>query len=197
MSNCYPNKDTLRKQIRSKRADLSQLNLQQKSAKIISQVSQSLPFKNAQKIAFYYAVQGEADPGKLTLENTNEDKVFYLPVLSQIKEQGLLFAPTHPASKYKNNKFSIPEPICNSTDLVTGNALDLVIMPLLGFDKQGNRLGMGGGFYDRTFSFKQSKESKPILMGFAFDFQEVDKLKAEEWDIPMDFIATESVLFSI
>ena len=65
-------------------------------------------------------------------------------------------------------------------------------MPLLGFDLKGNRLGMGGGYYDRCLAFKKSKVKKPILLGFAYDFQQVDLLSAEPWDIGLDAIATES-----
>ena len=188
------NKDTLRRLIRNKREELTQQNQQQASEVIVENVYQSPSFKNAQKIAFYHAVQGEADPRKLIQLNkmNNNNKTFYLPILSQNNQQDLRFAPITESSKYKRNKFSIPEPICDPNDLVSGDTLDLVIMPLLGFDKHGNRLGMGGGFYDRTFSFKQSAKSKPVLIGFAYNFQEVESLKAETWDIPLDFIATES-----
>ena len=69
-------------------------------------------------------------------------------------------------------------------------------MPLLGFDRSGNRLGMGGGFYDRSLAYKQQRpEKRPVLMGFAYDFQEVESLLAEPWDIGLDWIAMESDLF--
>ncbi len=67
-------------------------------------------------------------------------------------------------------------------------------MPLLGFDAEGNRLGMGGGYYDRSFAFKQSHINTPILLGFAYDFQQVDTLTPEPWDIRLDIIATENHL---
>ncbi|HIO96353.1 MAG TPA: 5-formyltetrahydrofolate cyclo-ligase [Leucothrix sp.] len=197
MATSNQNKDNLRTLILNERGEHSKASHQQKSENIVKQVSQSPPFKKAKRVAFYFAVRGEADPQKLMIENHADDKTFYLPVLSQNKKQGLLFAPIKQNTQYKNNKFSIPEPICDHNALVTGDSLDLVLMPLLGFDKQGNRLGMGGGFYDRTFSFKRSKKIKPVLMGFAYDFQEIDALKAEDWDIPMDYIATESKLFII
>ena len=191
------NKDSLRTLILNERGEHSKASHQQKSEYIVKQVSQSPPFKKAKRVAFYFAIRGEADPQKLMRENHTNNKTFYLPVLSPNIKQGLLFAPIKKNTQYKNNKFSIPEPICDHNDLLTGDSLDLVLMPLLGFDKQGNRLGMGGGFYDRTFSFKRSKKSKPILMGFAYDFQEIETLKTEDWDIPMDYIATESKLFKI
>jgi 5-formyltetrahydrofolate cyclo-ligase len=65
-------------------------------------------------------------------------------------------------------------------------------MPLVGFDKAGNRLGMGGGFYDRSFAFKQKRHScQPKLIGLAHSIQQVDNLSVQGWDIPVDNIVTE------
>jgi 5-formyltetrahydrofolate cyclo-ligase len=187
-------KDKLRSTIRQKRTALSKQSQQQKSEKIINHVLSSSIFRKSKNIAFYFAVYGEADPSKLVESNLSNKKQFYLPVLSTDLSQGLLFAPTQESTQYSKNNFSIPEPICDKSDLLSGDALDLVIVPLLGFDQQGNRLGMGGGFYDRSFAFKKDKQIKPILMGFSYDFQEVDALQAEDWDVPLDFIATEKSL---
>jgi 5-formyltetrahydrofolate cyclo-ligase len=70
--------------------------------------------------------------------------------------------------------------------------MDLIFMPLVGFDKNKNRLGMGGGFYDKTLSFKlKSKNYQvPKLFGLAFDCQEVDYLDSKPWDVPVDGIVT-------
>ncbi len=154
---------------------------------------------NAKSIGTYYSVRGEADPANLIAEAKKEktNKEFYLPVLSTDKQQGLLFGQLTPNVEYKNNKFSIPEPIIKENDLVNGEHLDLILVPLLGFDKKGNRLGMGGGFYDRCFAFKKHKKNTTLLMGLAYDFQEIDKLKPESWDVRLDLIATETQLIDL
>lgn len=189
-------KDALRKKLRDRRSRLSAGLLRQKSAKIIQQVKQSELFINASRVGIYLAVNGEADPAELTetasLESIN--KQYYLPVLSDKKNQGLEFVEVTKNSVFKNNQFSIPEPIHNEESLIKTDILDLVIVPLVGFDREGNRLGMGGGYYDRCFAFKKHKQGKPILMGFAYNFQEVEPLNAEDWDVPLDAIATESEL---
>jgi len=138
----------------------------------------------------------QADPQ--ILFTLHEQKKFYLPVLTNDPgNPALLFAPVSPTTQYQNNLFRIPEPICEVSDMLRAEELDLLIMPLLGFDKNGNRLGMGGGFYDRTLSYKQENpEKKPVLMGFAYDFQEISSLQAETWDIGLDWIATESALYN-
>lgn len=89
-----------------------------------------------------------------------------------------------------NNRYGILEP---STKYIKPTAqLDIILMPLVGFDRLGNRLGMGGGYYDRALAFKrrQAWRKKPLLIGLAFDGQEIQQLAAQPWDIPMDAVAT-------
>ena len=190
MQNPSKSKDEIRKPLLALRAQLSKLEQQEKSAQIIAHIKQSDIFMQSKKIAFYHAVRGEADPEGLHSSTSNSQK-FYLPLLSSNKNQGLVFAPIDENTQYKNNAFSIPEPIVETHELLDAKELDLVIMPLLGFDLAGNRLGMGGGYYDRCFAFKHSNTSKPILMGFAYDFQKIKSLITEPWDIGLDMIATE------
>ncbi len=190
-------KQQLRHQLRQKRNALSATQQKQKSELIALHITQSPLFNDAKEIAFYHAVNAEADPESVKAHSTPNQQ-FYLPVLAENDEQGLLFARLQDDSQFKNNKFSIPEPVCARDELISGEQLDLVLMPLLGFDKKGNRLGMGGGFYDRCFAFKRTlKVSKPILIGFAYDFQEVDCLQAEDWDVGLDYVVTESGLKSV
>ena len=147
------NKNKIRKPLLALRARLSKSEQQEMSAKIIEHIKQSDVFMQAKKIAFYHAVRGEADPAEL-LSSSNDSQQFYLPLLSADKSQSLVFAPIDRHTQYKNNTFAIPEPIVDHNELISAEELDLVIMPLLGFDLVGNRLGMGGGYYDRCFSFK-------------------------------------------
>ncbi len=185
-------KNYLRKSLTQKRNQLNLEEQQEKSALIVKHITHSSVFSRAKHIAFYHAVRGEADPAQLQQKLSN--KKFYLPILSSKKDQGLVFAPTDQNTQYKNNEFGIPEPIVKPSELIDATELDIVIMPLLGFDLKGNRLGMGGGYYDRCFAFKKQQSDKPILMGFAYDFQQVDALSAEPWDVGLDMIATENRL---
>ncbi len=187
------NKDKIRQRLLHKRSLLTKLEQQQKSSLIINNIKQSNEFKHVKNIAFYHAVRGEADPsGLMSPNSTQSNKLFYLPIISLDKENSLVFAPINENTQYKNNNFAIPEPIVEPSELINTQDLDLVIMPLLGFDNKGNRLGMGGGYYDRSFAFKQSQATKPILLGFAYDFQQVALLDADPWDIGLDILATES-----
>ncbi len=187
-------KDALREPLIKRRKSLSLTDIDYKSQRIVENVRRTTEFKQAKRIAFYYAVNGEADP--IRLKEFSTQKEFFLPILSQQNNQGLLFGPFKENTKFSNNQFSIPEPECKEDELITPDLLDLVIVPLLGFDRKGNRLGMGGGFYDRSFAFRIKQKTNPWLIGFAYDFQEVTDIEVEPWDVGLDMIATESEIIN-
>lgn len=184
-------KDNARKGLLLLRSQLTSALQQQKSAQIIDHIKKSDIFKNAKNIAYFHSVRGEANPAELANVAPKHTQ-FYLPVIAPNKNDGLLFAPINQGTEFKNNQFAIPEPVVDSSEMINARDLDLVIMPLLGFDNSGNRLGMGGGYYDRCFAFKKEKKLKPILLGFAYDFQKIDPISTESWDIGLDMVATES-----
>ncbi len=188
-------KNKLRAQLQQKRNALSKEQQADYSQKICHQVITSDCFKKAQKIAFYMPVKGEANP--LALQENN-NKTFYLPVLSSQQAFHLIFVKIDTKTHYKNNRYAIPEPIYKEKDTVPATQLDLVIMPLVAVDRKGNRMGMGGGYYDRTFAFKNNKKiNQPQLLGFAYDFQLVPSLSAAIWDIPLDYIATNNTFLTL
>ncbi|MCK5810846.1 MAG: 5-formyltetrahydrofolate cyclo-ligase [Cocleimonas sp.] len=182
-------KNKRRKQLQQQRRLLSTLQQTLLSQKICQQVSRANCFKEAQHIALYTPVKGEANP--LPLQDAS-NKSFYLPVLSTEHKFHLNFVKIHKNTKYKNNIYAIPEPIYTPRDIIPATQLDLVMMPLVATDKEGHRMGMGGGYYDRSFAFKlNSDANSPKLLGFAYHFQLVDQLIAESWDVPLDYIATD------
>ena len=76
-------------------------------------------------------------------------------------------------------------------------ALDLVITPLVAFDAEGNRMGMGGGYYDRSFAWRKRRRiwRGPMLVGYAYELQKLNSIRASDWDVPMDAVVTESALY--
>lgn len=95
----------------------------------------------------------------------------------------------------KLNRFNIPEPDMTSATLLTDpRKLDAVIMPMVAIDPSGNRIGMGGGFYDRTFAFRKTERCKPVLIAFAYDFQLINEQTPQTWDVPADTVALQSQL---
>ena len=110
------------------------------------------------------------------------------------------FAEITPGSHFKPNRFGIPEPVVDATDLHSAEALDIILLPLVAYDLHGHRIGMGGGFYDRTLAFTRScpYDQRPELIGLAHEFQYDDKIEPAPWDINLDSLATEKrmIIFS-
>jgi 5-formyltetrahydrofolate cyclo-ligase len=113
-------------------------------------------------------------------------------------EPRLRFAPLTRSTSWKRNRFGITEPDMKWKDTLHARQLDVVLMPLVAFDRNGHRLGMGGGYYDRTLSFRRSRKHwlKPLLIGVAHSIQEHSGLPTNPWDIPVDAIITESDILS-
>lgn len=153
-------------------------------------------FQHSQHIAIYLTNDGEIDTSYIIEDLIKRGKTLYLPVLQPHKKGYLSFVRWHADSRMQKNRFNIPEPEFVKEDVIPTAFLQLICMPLVAFDKQGSRLGMGGGFYDRSLSFMTSAGNKPALLGLAYDLQRVEKIPAELWDIPLDAIATDKKLYS-
>ena len=177
---------------RSQRQALSASIQQQHSKSLCQNITREKVYKNSRHIACYIANDGEIDPYLLIEHAIFLGKTVYLPVLSPIKDS-LYFAPYTASSHLKLNRFNIPEPVCHPSNWKTASQLDLLLLPLVAFDRNGNRIGMGGGYYDRTLAFLKHRHhwKKPVLMGLAHEIQKVEQLSAQSWDIPLNCIVTE------
>ena len=144
-----------------------------------------------QRIACYLPNDGEMDLTPLIVRLWALGRHSFLPVLHRNK---LWFLPYTSRTPLANNSLGIPEPDISPNKRCPARALDVVLMPLVAFDDSGNRLGMGGGFYDQTFSYKATARlsHKPQLIGVAYEFQRVDRLPTRWWDIGLDGIVTEN-----
>ncbi len=184
----------LRKQMRTQRRSLSATERQIKAIKLSRLISTSRIFQKSRHIAFYLTNDGEIDLFPLIKLAWKQKKCCYLPVLGLSHSRSLWFLPYAPATKLYRNSFGINEPKHKRhARQFKVQSLDLVFMPLVAFDERGNRLGMGGGFYDRTLAFlhKRHQWRKPHLIGTAFNFQKVEKLETHVRDVPMEGIATD------
>ena len=182
----------LRQQKRSQRQLLSTTAQLQHSKAMCRNIIRQRNYKNSQHLGCYLANNGEINPSLLIEHARFLGKIVYLPVLSPLKNS-LYFAPYTADGKLRLNRFNIPEPVCHPSHWKTASQLDLLLLPLVAFDAQGNRMGMGGGFYDRTLAYLQQRRfwRKPVLMGLAHELQKVEQLNAQSWDIPLDYIITE------
>ena len=180
-------KTQLREHLRQQRRALSPEAQLGAATAAASKITRLPGWPPAKRIALYLANDGEIDTSPLAALCREEGKQLFLPV---IQEQGELeFARWDSDLTLQTNRFGIPEP-GSDAERCDLSALDIVILPLVAWDSQGGRLGMGGGYYDRALA----GVSGPLLVGLAHALQQVPRVPRDAWDISMDFVLTDSAL---
>jgi len=187
-------KAALRKELLEQRRSLEPATRRQLSARIASHVCQSSAFATSRSIAAYLPVANEVDCLPVIETAWCEDKTVALPVIQ--RGGTMQFFPYASTTPLRRNFFGIEEPAAQDQAPLPPERIDLVLLPLVGFDSRGYRLGMGGGYYDRYFAWhaKTKAHDSVTLLGLAYDFQRLDEIRAESWDIPLHGIVTESGL---
>lgn len=189
-------KPQLRKLMRTARRALNTYQQRTASRLLCNRLALSAEMQQAQHVGIYWPMDGEVDLRQLLARFP--DKKFYLPVLPQRPRQQLAFHRWYGEALCFRNRYGIPEPLGGKTrsQLRAPHFLDVVLLPLVAFDPDGGRLGMGAGLYDRTFAFKhQMPGCGPKLIGTAHQLQCVDKLPVDNWDIPLSMVATDQRLY--
>jgi len=184
---------TSRQYFRAQRNTLSSQQQAQHAQALSRHIAQYLRLKRVKNVAIYLPADGELSPLSLLKSLSHKAINFYLPILSKLAFQGLKFGLYSDNTVFKENKFKIKEPVLSARQLKNASELDIIFLPLVAYDLQGNRLGMGGGFYDRALQIRQCRQNwkKPLLIGLAHTVQQADLLENERWDVPLDGIATE------
>lgn len=198
MTSQQPTRKQLRRTLRARRRALTSQQQRRASRQLCRNLLASRELRDARSIALYWPNDGEIDPRPLqpTVERMNTD--CYLPVLHPILGNRLWFLRLDRHTPMIRNRFGIPEPDLARTESRRAWTLDVVLMPLVGFTARGDRLGMGGGFYDRTFEFLASPERhSPRLIGLAHECQRVDSMPTASWDVPMDAVVTDRTYYPI
>lgn len=183
----------LRLQLRQLRRLLSPAQQVRAAAQLDRRLAGTGLLSRHRHIAFYLANDGEISPQQFLQRALRLGKRCYLPVLAPGNR--LWFVRYRPGQRMVRNRFGIPEP-ARRTIRRPAWSLGLVLMPLVGFDRNGARLGMGGGFYDRSFSNATllPRMKKPALVGLAHRCQELEQLAVESWDIPLSLIVTDEAV---
>lgn len=181
----------LRKTIRECRNALSDDEQYNAARSLSNQLINSIP-SQSKRIAIYLASDGEIDPMPFIEYCWQQGIKVYLPVLHPFSKGNLLFLAFEPTTPMVTNKYGISEPKLDVTQVLPPNKLDIIYTPLVAFDAAGNRMGMGGGYYDRTLS------ANPHIttIGIAHDCQQVDKLTVQPWDMPLKRIVTPTQIIS-
>ncbi len=180
----------LRQSLRQKRRSINSAERDRSAKNLAYQIKKLANFQNKQKIAIFLPNDGEIDPKFIKNFLKSKGIGIYLPVLFG---KSLKFAKI--GKNFGKNRFGILEP--KNTQILSANKLNIIFMPLVGFDENKNRLGMGGGFYDRTLTFKKRQQhfNNPRLYGLAFDCQKVEKLDAQPWDVALDAVITPNYIY--
>ncbi|MBU2371719.1 MAG: 5-formyltetrahydrofolate cyclo-ligase [Gammaproteobacteria bacterium] len=183
----------LRRQLRQARRQLSPTQQRRAARDLYRQLAQHPIFRRARHIALYLPNDGEIDPRPLMLEAQRRGKATYLPVLNAWPRTRMVFQRLMPNERLAPNRFGIAEPALRPNRQRRIWTLDLVLMPLVGFDEDGGRLGMGGGFYDRSLAYRGRRKNghKPTLLGLAHECQKVDRLPLEPWDVSLQATVTD------
>jgi 5-formyltetrahydrofolate cyclo-ligase len=182
-------KSALRNTIKQVRSKISTTYRVTSSNQICTRIRALEQYRRAKSIALYCAVNGEIDLSTLWSSAPLQGKFCYFPALND--DLNLSFLPATPATPFKNNRYGIPEPDVSFDLAISVEELDLIIIPLVAFDMHCTRIGMGAGYYDRTLANKQLRH----LFGVAFQFQLVDFIAPQPWDIPLDAVVTQKAIY--
>jgi 5-formyltetrahydrofolate cyclo-ligase len=191
----------LRRRLRARRRALTPRARARAARELASVLGAAPLLRGRRRLALYLPNDGEIDPRPAAARLALRGAALHLPCIDPLRGGGrLAFGEVRPGSPLLRNRFGIPEP--RATRRRPPWALDVVLLPLVGFDARGGRLGMGGGFYDRTFAFLRAdtarqRPGRPLLVGLAHACQEVDDLPTAAHDVPLDAVATDRGLIPI
>ncbi len=186
-------KKQLREQCRQARNALTTVQQQRYALAVSERLAKTNAFQDAQQIASYIATDNEVETHKIHERCWQTGKKVALPIIGA--DKSMRFAPYTDADTLITNKFNIPEPQTTpNTHFIELQNIHCMLIPLVGFDKQGNRIGFGGGYYDR---YLQHKTNSTICIGLAYEVQKIPSIIKETWDISMDIVITEEQTYHL
>lgn len=180
----------LRSRLRQQRRSLPPAERARAAIRITARLWRLPVLARCTRIACYLTVRGEVDTLPFIREAWRRDRQILVPMLSAGR---LRFAPYRPDTRLVPNRYGIPEPAVPLAATVDPRHLDVVLAPLVAFDGAGHRLGMGGGYYDRTLRFLSGRCGfrRPHVIGLAYEFQKVTALTRQPWDVPLEAAVTD------
>lgn len=191
-------KQEMRQQLLAARHSIAAPQRKSAAMQLCQSVTQLPYYSTAQNIALYWPMEDEIDCLPLLNLALKQQKKCFLPILLLDLQQKLAFASYTPTTPLVKNRYGISEPELTFASVTRLLDLDLIFVPLVGFDKQGHRLGRGGGYYDATFAdLNKHPHSKwPKLVGLAYDCQCIDEIPIDGWDWQLDAVVTETKIYT-
>lgn len=180
-----------RQQLLERRAQLTPAQRKQADQQLQQRALEWLNVHSVQSVGSYVSVKAEIATAQLNQQLMREMSVLAVPRLHPVVKNHLLFLRMHAQTQWVPNAYRIPEPKLQTADIVPLSQLQVLLVPMVGFDAHGNRLGMGGGFYDRTLAaWRLGRYPNLLPVGLAYDCQYVDRLPIEAWDVPLPMVIT-------
>jgi len=192
-------KPEIRNRMQKWRKALGQISVTQAAQAVAAQVVQIREFLEAQHLGGYLAIENELDPMPIIQSAQNLKKKLYLPVINPAaaeESEPFQFYAYTVGDPLQKDLHGISVPAHRSQSPFNMAQIDLILLPLLAFDSQCNRLGRGAGHYDRALNnLKRRAGRLPYLMGLAYEFQKIPQIVADKWDVPMDIVVTEENVY--
>ncbi len=193
-------KPEIREKMQKRRKELGLVSVTQAWQAVAAQAVLLSEFLQAEQIGCYLPIENELDPLPLMLSAQTLKKKLYLPVINNVKDGRGQSAPL------EFHAYTVGDPLQKSlhgtsapahrAGLIDIGSLDIIFLPLVAFDAQGNRLGRGAGHYDQTLNYAKQKEGHlPFLIGLAYDFQKIPEIVPDKWDVPMNMVITETAVY--
>ena len=185
-----PDRAALRKALRARRRAVSPDERTRIGQLVAQNADRYLHLRPGLRIAIYIALPSELDTSALIELARHRNCTLYVPRIDR-HSLGRKMRFVELTGPQRRNRLGIHEPEGSTT--IGAKWLDVVFLPLVGFDARGVRLGMGGGYYDRAFAFRRWRTvwQSPRLIGLAYSFQQVESLTAEAHDVRLDSVITE------
>ena len=182
--------DDIRAQIRKARRQIPANYAVQASYKISERLGESPSYQQADVLAGFLPFDGELSPLPLMDRAIQEGKRVFVPKIVSAG-QPMKFVPWTREARTVRSRLGFEEPAVDDAQAIEGSAVGFVLVPLVAFDEQLNRIGFGGGFYDRTFEFTKLDGTGVTLMGVGFEMQKLPRITPHSWDVRLDGVVTE------
>jgi len=188
---------SVRRRLRAARHALSAAQQREHATAAVRLLTRLPMLLHARSVALYSAADGELDPWSLMQRTPGRERRWYLPVLRRHALGRLWFVRYTNKDRLRANRLGIPEPTRRKRRIAAAHALDLILLPLVGFDTHCNRIGMGAGYYDRSLAFLRHRRHwrRPLLIGLAHECQRLDGIEPRPWDVPLDAVVTEARIY--
>ena len=179
----------LRRELRARRRAIPTVDRDLAAARLAVFADRARLLRPGRRIALYLPLPEEIDTRALMERARRRGCVIHLPRVVDTRSNRMVFVDAR--APLRRSQWGILEPTGSAR--VPTRSLEVIFMPLVGFDDQGNRLGMGKGFYDRAMSFRlrHPRSRRPLLVGIAFECQRVESLPSRPHDVPLDVLITE------